>query len=472
MNSRINSKLPVLLIDDDQIVLDIHVTALRSEGVRNILTLTDSRKAMQFLEENPVSIILLDLMMPHVTGMELLPLLIREYPHIPVIVMTSNDDIETAVSCIKAGAVDFLTKPVEMERLLLSVENALRANELSRENSSLRDYLLYDCLEHPAAFDDIITMSKKMRAIFKYIEVIAKSDQPILVTGETGVGKELIAKAIGALSGRKGAFVTVNAAGLDDNMFSDTLFGHKKGAFTGADQARDGLVCAAAGGTLFLDVIGDLNETSQIKLLRLLQEQEFYPVGSDVLKKTDARLIVATNHDLPGLIAENKFRRDLYYRLCAHHIQIPPLRERREDIPALLDHFLEKASKSLKKPKPALSREVTALLSTYFFEGNVRELNAMVYDAVARQSGGLLTLDCFTGLAENTGSPSQTELRVPSKEVDDVLYGFFGRFPTLKEMEDYLTSSAMNLTSGNQRSAALLLGIARQTLSKRLGNAE
>lgn len=472
MNSKINAQLPILLIDDDPVVLEINITALESEGVTNVLTLTDSRKTVQFLEENPVSIIILDLMMPHVSGLDLLPVLIRDFPHIPVIVMTSSDDIETAVGCIKAGAVDYLSKPVEVERLLLSVENALHINELARENRSLREYLLNDRLEHPAAFDAIITSSKKMRAIFKYIEVIAKSDQPILVTGETGVGKELIARSIGVLSGRKGSFVTVNAAGLDDNMFSDTLFGHKKGAFTGADQPRDGLICTASGGTLFLDEIGDLNETSQIKLLRLIQEQEFYPVGSDVLKKTDARLIVATNHDLAALIASNKFRKDLYYRLCAHHIQIPPLRERREDIPALLDHFLDKASKSLNKPKPVPSREVTALLSTYHYEGNVRELHAMVFDAVARYSSGLLTLDCFVGLAGIVGTAAHNTSLEPSKDVDSALYGFFGRFPTLKEMEDYLTASAMNMTSGNQRSAALLLGIARQTLSKRLGSPE
>jgi len=406
--------------------------------------------------------------MPHVSGLDLLPVLIREFPHIPVIVMTSSDDIDTAVSCIKAGAVDYLTKPLEVERLLLSVENALHINELSCENRNLREYLLNDHLEHPAAFDAIITISKKMRSIFQYIEVIAKSDHPILVTGETGVGKELIARAIGALSGRKGAFVTVNAAGLDENMFSDTLFGHKKGAFTGADQPREGLICTAAGGTLFLDEIGDLNETSQIKLLRLIQEQEFYPVGSDVLKKTDARLIVATNRDISTLIAANKFRKDLYYRLCAHHIQIPPLRERREDIPILLDHFLDKASKSLNKPKPIPTREVVAILSTYHFEGNVRELHAMVSDAVARYPSGMLTRECFAGLTGNNNNQTNRQLLMPSKEVDEVLYGFFGRFPTIKEMEEYLTSSAMNLTCGNQRSAAQLLGIARQTLSKRL----
>lgn len=472
MISKINSKMPILLIDDDPVVLEIQATTLESEGVSGILTLSDSRKTVQFLEENEVSIIILDLMMPHVSGLELLTVLVRDYPQIPVIVMTSSDDIETAVNCIKSGAVDYLIKPVEVERLLHSVDNAFRVNELAHENRSLREYLLHDRLDHPAAFDSIITTSKKMRSIFQYIEVIAKSDQPILITGETGVGKELIARSIGALSCRKGAFVTVNAAGLDDNMFSDTLFGHKKGAFTGADQPRDGLVCAAAGGTLFLDEIGDLNETSQIKLLRLIQEQEFYPVGSDVLKKTDARLIVATNQNLGALIETKKFRKDLYYRLCSHHIQIPPLRERREDIPFLMDHFLDKASKAINKPKPMPSREVMALLSTYHFEGNVRELHAMVFDAVARHNSGLLTLDSFVGLTANDQIPLTTALFVQKKALDDILYAYFGRFPTIKEMEDYLTTSAINLTQGNQRSAAMLLGIARQTLSKRLGIVE
>lgn len=470
MHTIINSLPPILLVDDDPVVLEIGIAALEAEGITNIQVLNDSRKIMQFLETNPVSLIILDLMMPHVTGIDLLAPLIREYPDIPVIVMTSSDDVQTAVYCIKTGASDYLTKPMEVERLLASVQKALLVNELSRENISLRDYLLNDCLEHPEAFDEIITSSKKMRAIFQYIEVVAKSDQPVLVTGETGVGKELIARAIARLSGRKGAFITVNAAGLDDNMFSDTLFGHKKGAFTGADQNREGLVCSAAGGTLFLDEIGDLNETSQIKLLRLIQEQEFYPTGSDVLKKTDARIIVATNHDLAKSIPAGKFRKDLYYRLCSHRIHIPPLSERREDIPFLLDFFLEKAAKALKKTKPTPSREVVALLSTYSFDGNVRELHAMVFDAMARYTSGLLTLDCFVGLSRSELPVPDLTALLPKKDLDEALYAHFGRFPTIKEVEDYLITTAMGLTNGNQRSAAVLLGIARQTLSKRLNN--
>jgi two-component system response regulator HydG len=470
MNPLIGTLPPILLLDDDPVILELSATALQSEGITNLVTLNDSRKLLPFLQNNPVSTIILDLMMPHISGTDLIPILNVDFPQIPVIVMTSSEDIATAVSCIKAGAFDYLTKPMETERLLSSVEKALRLNALSRENSSLREYLLNDRLEHPNVFEEVITNSKKMRSIFQYAEIIAKSDHPVLITGETGVGKELIARAIGSLSGRSGAFVTVNVAGLDDNMFSDALFGHVKGAFTGADKPREGLIISASNGTLFLDEIGDLNESSQIKLLRLIQEYEFYPMGSDVLKKSDARIIVATNRDLTQLIANGKFRKDLYYRLCAHRIHIPPLRERREDIPLLLEHFLEKAAKSFNKPKPTPSAEVVALLSTCHFEGNIRELNAMVFDAVARNTADLLTLDCFAGLTKDDAVPSNTSSNPSHKEANEMIYALFGRFPTIKEVEDYLISAAMNMTNGNQRSAALLLGIARQTLSKRLSN--
>jgi len=458
---------PILLLDDDPVILELSTTALQSEGIMNLVTLDDSRKLLPYMENNPVSMVILDLMMPHISGLELIPMLNRNYPQIPLIVMTSSDDIETAVNCIKAGAFDYLTKPMDTSRLLTSVEKAIRFNALSKENTSLREYLLSDRLDNPDAFEAIITASKKMRSIFQYVEVIAKSDQPILITGETGVGKELIAKSIAILSGRPGSFITVNVAGLDDNMFSDTLFGHIRGAFTGAEKPREGLISSAANGTLFLDEIGDLNETSQIKLLRLIQEHEFYPMGSDIIKKTDARIIVATNRDLLEFISTGKFRKDLYYRLCAHRIHIPPLRERREDIPVLVHHFLEKAAKSFCKPKPTLSQEVLALLTTCHYEGNVRELHAMIFDAVARSNSDILSLDCFTGLfKDNTVDPPH--LSSSNKEPNETIYNLFGRFPTIKEVEDYLINAAMNMTNGNQRSAAQLLGIARQTLSKRL----
>ena len=241
----------------------------------------------------------------------------------------------------------------------------------------------------------MVTGNKKMRAIFQYVEVVAGTRQPIMITGETGVGKELVARAIHQLSGRKGDYVALNVAGLDDMMFSDTLFGHKKGAFTGADQAREGFIARAAGGTLFLDEIGDLNESSQIKLLRLLQEHEYYPVGSDIVSKSDARIVLATNRDLQKMIAAGKFRNDLYYRLCAHQIHIPPLRERLDDIPQLLDHFLATSAAMVNKKKPTPPPELAVLLSIYQFPGNMRELEALVFDAVARHASGILSMESF-----------------------------------------------------------------------------
>jgi DNA-binding NtrC family response regulator len=356
---------------------------------------------------------------------------------------------------------------VESRRLIASVEKALDLSSMSEELSSLKERLLSDYLEHPAAFAAIVTGNKKMRALFQYAEVVAGTRQPIMITGETGVGKELLARAIHELSGSKGDFVALNVAGLDDNMFSDTLFGHKKGAFTGADQAREGMISRAGGGTLFLDEIGDLNESSQIKLLRLLQEKEYYPVGSDMVQKSDARVLLATNRDIKKLINEGKFRNDLYYRLCTHLINIPPLRERLDDIPLLLDHFLSDAAASLNKKKPTPPSELATLLSIYRFPGNVRELEALVFDAVTRHTSGILSMESFRALIGDERPAVQVAThQSPSDE--NPLAAFFGHFPTIDEVEEYMIAEAMKLAKGNQGIAGNLLGMGRQTLNKRL----
>jgi len=260
--------------------------------------------------------------------MDLLPQLVSEYPEMPVIVMTATDETDTAVECMKKGAFYFLVKPVVPERFVATIRRALEQRMMSFELSNLRDQFFADKIMNPEAFTSIVTVSTKMHTLFKYMGVVAPSRQPVLICGETGVGKELFAKALHTLSGSKGNFVAVNVAGLDATVFADTLFGHRKGAFTGADQAREGLIVRAASGTLFLDEIGDLNDQSQIKLLRLLQEREFYAVGSDNPTSTNARVLLATNHDLQKLVAEGRFRKDLYFRLYAHRLLIPPLRER------------------------------------------------------------------------------------------------------------------------------------------------
>jgi transcriptional regulator with PAS, ATPase and Fis domain len=243
--------------------------------------------------------------------------------------------------------------------------------ELQEEVSSLKARILAGRMERPEAFSGIVTDNRKMFGIFHYLDAIARSSHPVLVTGETGVGKELIARAVHAMSASRGAFVAVNVAGLDDTMFSDTLFGHTKGAFTGAGQAREGLIAQASGGTLFLDEIGDLKDSSQVKLLRLLEEREYYPLGSDVSRRTDARVICATHNHPTELLSAGSLRKDLYYRLTGHHVHVPPLRERPDDLPLLIEHFLEEAARSLGKKKPTPPPELFTLLAAYGFPGRI-----------------------------------------------------------------------------------------------------
>jgi len=459
----------VLLVDDEEHFLNISKLLLRSSGIKDVLTTSRSTDVLPLLASQPVSVIVLDLHMPEMSGVELLQKIVSDYPHIPVILVTANDEIETVVTCMKKGAFDYIVKPINANSLVTSIRKALDRCVMSNELSSLKQRLLSDYIENPSVFNPIVTGNKKMRAIFQYTEVVAATHQPILITGETGVGKELFARAIHELSGCKGEFVALNVAGLDDNMFSDTLFGHKKGAFTGAEQARDGMVASAEGGTLFLDEIGDLDSSSQIKLLRLLQEKEYYPVGSDVVRKSDARILMCTNRDLQKLIREGKFRNDLYYRLCAHQIQVPPLRDRIDDIPLLLDHFLSKVAGSLNKKKPTPPGELAVLLSIYHFPGNVRELEGMVCDAVIRHTAGILSMDSFKTVVGDVRPAASAELEQQTSQ-GNPLNGMFGHFPTIGEVENYMIDEAMKMAKGNQGMAANLLGIGRQTLNKRLKN--
>jgi DNA-binding NtrC family response regulator len=459
--------LPVLIVDDDpQVLLSVSVT-LRSAGVEDVLTVDDSLKVIPLLEKRNVMAVVLDLFMPHLSGEELLGMIRDGFPHVPVIVMTAANEIDTAVECMKSGAFDYLVKPVSENRFVSSVKRAMELYDLRTEASSLKHRLLTDTLEHEEAFAPIITNSRKMRSIFQYTEAIAESGQPVMITGETGVGKELIALTIHAVSGLKGEFVAVNVAGLDDAMFSDVLFGHKKGAYTGAAEARSGLVARALGGTLFLDEIGDLNEASQVKLLRLLQEKSYYSLGSDVLRHSDARVLVATNRNLDALLAEGKFRKDLYYRLRAHQVAVPPLRERKEDIHLLVEHFISDTARAMKKKRPAYPPELITLLSTYDFPGNVRELQSMLLDAMAQHKSGILSMDSFKALVGQKPPSSQVDSS-PSAEGVDCLIKSFGRFPTLKETTDYLILEALKLSDGKQGIAASLLGMTRQALNKRL----
>lgn len=467
MASTVSAPLPILLVDDEPQLLRSASVLLRSSGVKHVVTLDDSREVMPLMNEQDVGVVVLDLAMPHITGQELLGQIAAGYPDVPIILMTATNDLDTAVQCMQGGAIDYLVKPVEKNRFVSSVTRALEIRNLREEVLSLKEHLLTEKLDQRDAFTPVVTQSKAMHAIFRYVEAIAPSRQPVLITGETGTGKELLARSVHTVSRGQGELVAVNVAGLDDTMFSDTLFGHTKGAFTGADQARSGLITQASDGTLFLDEIGDLAIPSQVKLLRLLQEGTYYPLGADNPRQSSARVIVATNLDIVERVNAGAFRKDLYYRLRAHHLHVPPLRERQEDLPLLINHFLENAAQVLSKPTPTPPMELYRLLKTYAFPGNVRELEAMIFDAVAQHQGGVLSLKTFKSIAfdRRNGPDDASQASAPLENLPSL---FPDCLPTLKEAEQALITEALQRADGNQGIAAGMLGLTRQALNKRL----
>jgi DNA-binding NtrC family response regulator len=460
---------PVLIVDDEESELESFETVLKLGGITNIRKCPDSRELLPILANHEIECILLDVIMPYISGSELLPELREKFPEVPVIIITGVDEVETAVDCMKKGAWHYMVKPVEKSHLMSHVKQLIELNSMKRQYTQLRRRFFSDRLNNPQAFKEIITNDAKMKSIFQYIEVIAPSPEPVLITGETGVGKELIARAIHKLSNRKGDFVAVNVAGVDDNIFSDTLFGHEKGAFTDAVRARAGMIQTASAGTLFLDEIGDLSTASQVKLLRLLQEYEYFPLGSDIPRYTDVRVILATNIDIKALSESGLFRKDLYHRICVHRVHVPPLRERPDDIPLLVDHFLHGTSETFKKKKPFVPVELFPLLRTYRFPGNIRELRTMVLEAVSSSKSSMLSLKPFREAIGNNDGNSGESLDLERFRVDPgSLVTFSHNLPTLRQVEELLIAEALERSGGNQTIAAQILGISRQALNNRL----
>jgi len=455
----------ILLVDDEPAWLKSLALTLKScAGLSNITTCQESREVMGILDTGGIGLVLLDLTMPHLSGEELLKAIGERHPEVTAIVISGLNQLETAVRCMKLGAFDYFIKTDEEDRIVGGVLRAVRMVEMQRDYREMSLRLASGELQHPETFAPIVSADRGMLSLFAYVEAVAKSPQPLLITGESGVGKELIARAAHTLSGCTGKLVTVNVAGLDDTVFSDTLFGHLRGAFTGAEQQRRGMVEEAANGTLFLDEIGDLSIPSQVKLLRLLQEGEYFPLGSDQPKRLSARVVVATHQNLAEKEAAGTFRRDLYYRLRTHQVQIPPLRERTGDIPLLLDHFLAEAAHALGKKKPTPPRELAPLLATYSFPGNVRELKAMVYDAVSVHRERMLSMDSFVRAVGKAQQPSVTAPPQPRQNP----FAGFPDLPTFGEAAGFLVAEAMARAGGNQTLAARLLGISQPALNKRL----
>ncbi|HTX73283.1 MAG TPA: sigma-54 dependent transcriptional regulator [Rectinemataceae bacterium] len=457
---------PVLIVDDEELARQSMKAALLMDGVTNVEESGEGREALKLIASKAHAAVILDLSMPGISGEEVLKVLLEERPESPAIVVTATTELDTAVRCMRAGAFDYLTKPVDRTRLLTSLRHAIERWETSREMRSLQDGMLPTPLERSRAFAGIVTSDRRMFQVFRYVEAIAPTALPVFITGETGTGKELVARAIHALSGRKGSFVTVNIAGLDETLFADTLFGHAKGAYTGADSAREGVVAKAEDGTLFLDEIGDLAANSQIKILRLLQEREYYALGSDEPRPTSARFVFASNVDPSAAVSRGGFRKDLLYRLQSHTIRIPPLRERMDDLPALVEHFFDKACTALGKKRPALPKELLTLLRSYSFPGNVRELEGMVVDALVRHQSRMLSLDSFRqamGRPDAAGPEPVAAASGGGKLFEDAAV-----LPTIRQITASLMEEALRRSDGNQDAAARMLGLSRSALSKRL----
>lgn len=461
-----NSSLNVIFVDDEKAELEAYKSLLESMGITNITTVQDSRNVMSCLKDIYFPIVFLDLSMPHKSGIDVLKEIKEEMPHVPVIICTAYSEIETAVECIKLGAHDYLVKPISLNSFGSALRNAIEIASLRNEVLSLKGVNFNSKLNNPEEFKNIVTKDEKMLNIFKYTETIATTGQPVLILGETGTGKELLAKSIHNLSKLEGDFVAVNLAGLDDTLFSDAIFGHVKGAYTGADKDRKGLIEKAAHGTLFLDEIGDLSESSQVKLLRLLQEGTYYPLGSDTLRFNKARIISAANKEINQLVGIGKnIRKDLYYRLSTHLIKLPPLRKRKNDIPLLISFLVEEAAKSMDRTVPKISKDFIDFMTSQNFEGNIRELKTYIYDAVAMCTSDTIEIELISDRLSEDLVLNQSDKNVPNPRF---LEKIFGSFPTLKEVSNYTVGAALAYTNNNQNKAAQLLGISKQALSKRI----
>ena len=450
----------LLIVDDDPVVVELVGLYAVEAGFGTAYGVGTATEGLEALKNGQFRLVLLDLGLPDRPDGDALQEFMVVAGTIPVVVVTADDRVETAVRCMKSGAFDYMDKPLSPARIMSLLAHA-------QENIRLRALLepMNPALRSPS-FSRIITKSPLMLGLFQTIERLGPSPLPVLVYGESGTGKELIAWAIHDVSGRDGPFVPVNMAGLDGALFSDVLFGHAKGAYTGAEGARLGLVKRADGGTLFMDEIGDISPEAQVKLLRFLQDGEYYPLGSDRPEQSACRVVLATHVNLAEAVKAGRFRADLYYRLMIHIVTIPPLRDRKEDIPLLVDFFTRQAAEHLKHPAPSADPAFVATLEGYSFPGNIRELSAMIYGAVADSGTGRLSL----GYAREYVARQRADQTVASDKESCIDYPYVtdDRFPSLELLELQHIREALRRSGGNQSAAAVLLGISQSTISRRL----
>jgi two-component system response regulator HydG len=411
---------------------------------------------VEAVKKQPYDLILMDVRMAHMSGIEALKEIKDYNPAIPILIMTAYSSVDSAVEAIKAGAYDYLTKPLDFEALKLTIERALEHIQLKAENQYLKEKL-----DGGFKTERIIGKSRPMKELIDMLAMIAPSEATVLITGESGTGKELIARSIHTNSPRKkGALVTVNCAALTDSLLESELFGHEKGAFTGAERRREGRFKQADGGTIFLDEIGETSPTMQAKLLRVIQEREIQRVGSDEAIAVDVRILAATNRDLEEDVKNGIFREDLYYRLNVVALNVPPLRDRQDDIPLLAQHFLEKYAERNRKPVKGFSPLAMDMLIKYDWPGNVRELENAIERAVILLPGEHITekqLPLNIVQSHDGAPPHPTAVQPGGDEVH-----------SLEEIEKRAILATLEATGGNKSETARKLGINRKTLHKKL----
>lgn len=452
-------KARILVVDDEESIREFLNIMLRKEGY-DVTCVEDGQKAIDILKKKSFEMVISDLQMPHVTGLELLKFVKENYSDVLFMLITAFGTTETAVEAMKSGAYDYITKPFKLDEVRINIANALRSKTLETENRTLKKELTKEY-----SFQNLVGNSPAMHTIYDLIKRVSDTPTNVLVTGESGTGKEMVAKAIhynGLLKDK--AFMSVNCGAIPESLMESEMFGHKKGSFTGAVVDKTGLFEAADGGTLFLDEIGELPLTIQVKLLRAIQERVIRRVGSTEDTQVTVRIIAATNRDLEQMVKEGSFRQDLYYRLNVIQIRTPSLRERRDDIPILAKHFLKKYNERLNKNISGISQDAIAILKTYDFPGNVRELENIIERTVALEAGASILPESLPPFVKTTSGTKQMVssegIEITSEGVDlDKIIG---------QIEKELIIKAIHTADGVKKKAAKLLGITFRSMRYRV----
>ena len=453
MESIPHKRSPMLVVDDDEgLLLSIKAT-LVSSGLPEPALVSDSRRVMDLVREYDFQLILLDLMMPHLSGMEVLQEIKENSPQVECVIVSAIDDVTSAVKAMSLGASDYLVKPLNSDKLVALVNRTLEKHSVQHELQRLGSKKVFSNLKNPEAFADIIAEDEAMALIFHQVEAVAGTDYSVVINGESGTGKEMLARVIHQLSNRSHApFYAVNMASFSKTIFEDEFFGHAKGAYTDAGSDKMGFFEAAHGGTLFLDEITELDPSLQGKLLRVIEERELYRLGSTEVRNVDVRIIAATNRDINEEIVRGAFRADLYYRINMYNIKVPPLRERQRDILPIARHFLKIHADINNKKIRSLSPELEQRLMQYSYPGNVRELENIIAAAVLQEKGETITLASTLNLLPYEGPERRRHVELL----------------TLEELEKRHIEKVLEIAGGNRLKAAKILGVNVSTVYRKI----